>query len=193
MPVYLPHLFLIEGGALGIENALKASFDWKVRKNYARGYTGERGMQVLHFKQAFHGRTGYTMSLTNTDPIKTEAYPKFSWPRIENPKITFPLDGRNLENVIEAEKLAVTQIERAFEMNRDDIAAMIIEPIQAEGGDHHFRPEFFKELRGLADRHSLCCYDEASGWGFRKIGPSSLRDKPTGCVARKLQCGGSCL
>ena len=90
IPKHLPHLFLVEGGALGIENALKAAFDWKVQKNFARGYTIERGTQVIHFKQAFHGRTGYTLSLTNTDPIKTQYFPKFAWPRIDNPKIQLP-------------------------------------------------------------------------------------------------------
>lgn len=153
MPRYLPHLFLIEGGALGVENALKAAFDWKVRKNFLNGATRERGTQIIHFREAFHGRTGYTLSLTNTDPNKTEYFPKFSWPRIDNPKITFPLEGANLHAVASAEQAAVAQIERAFRENPDDIAAIIIEPIQAEGGDHHFRPEFFKELRRLADVH----------------------------------------
>src|SRR5690606_19037426 len=62
---YFRHYFFIEGGALGVENALKVAFDWKVRKNLAAG-RGERGSQVIHFKEAFHGRTGYTLSLTNT-------------------------------------------------------------------------------------------------------------------------------
>jgi L-lysine 6-transaminase len=91
-PKELPHMFLVEGGAVAIENALKASFDWKVQKNFQRGATKEVGTQVIHFREAFHGRTGYTMSMTNTDPVKTKWYPKFSWPRIVNPKVTFPLD-----------------------------------------------------------------------------------------------------
>jgi L-lysine 6-transaminase len=62
IPRELPHMFLIEGGALGIENALKAAFDWKVQKNYKRGATKDVGQQVIHFREAFHGRTGYTMS-----------------------------------------------------------------------------------------------------------------------------------
>src|SRR5206468_10361996 len=143
MPEYLPYLFVIEGGALGVENALKAAFDWKIRKNFARGYTQERGMKVIHFQKGFHGRAGYTLSLTNTDPTKTDLFPKFNWPRILNPVVTFPLDDVNLQAVRKAEENALSQIKSAIVENKDDIAAMIIEPIQGEGGDNHFRKEFF--------------------------------------------------
>jgi len=101
--------FFISGGALAVENALKAAFDWKVRKNFSKGYKFERGSQVIHFRQSFHGRSGYTMSLTNTDPNKTDFYPKFDWPRITNPKITFPI-VQNLEQIIAMEYQAVTEI-----------------------------------------------------------------------------------
>ncbi len=155
MPSYFPYVFFIEGGALANENALKTAFDWKVRKNFAKGYTTERGHQVIHFRQAFHGRSGYTMSLTNTDPTKTNYFPKFKWPRILNPAIRFPLNERNLNEVINAEQIALRQIKEAIINNPDDIAAMIIEPIQAEGGDHHFRKEFFLELRKICDENEI--------------------------------------
>src|SRR5438128_1462583 len=58
-PSHGKHLFFVEGGSLGNENALKASFDWKVRKNFRRGHSKETGTKVLHFQQAFHGRSGY--------------------------------------------------------------------------------------------------------------------------------------
>ncbi len=77
-PEYLPYVFYIDGGALANENAMKTAFDWKVRKNFAKGYTSERGHQVIHFRHSFHGRSGYTMSLTNTDPTKTNYFPKFN-------------------------------------------------------------------------------------------------------------------
>ena len=155
MPDYLPHAFFIEGGALGIENALKAAFDWKIRKNFLKGYKEEKGTQVIHFKQAFHGRTGYTMSLTNTEPVKVDLYPKFKWPRIVNPKIKFPLNEENLKAVIQAEQLALNQIKDSIKQNPDDIAAIILEPIQGEGGDNHFRKEFFVELRRIADENDI--------------------------------------
>lgn len=155
VPSYFKYSFFIEGGAMAVENALKAAFDWKVRKNFAKGYKEEKGHKIIHFKQAFHGRSGYTMSLTNTDPNKVLYYPKFDWPRIDNPKVTFPLNDKNLESVIEAEKESVRQIKKAIADNKDDIAAIILEPIQGEGGDNHFRKEFFQQLRQICDENEI--------------------------------------
>jgi L-lysine 6-transaminase len=152
-PSYMKYVFFVEGGALGIENALKAAFDWKVRRNKARGFAGEKGTQVLHFREAFHGRTGYTLSLTNTDPVKTDYFPKFKWPRVENPKLRFPLTPEVERDVVAAEQRSLDEIEKAFADNPDDIAAIIIEPIQAEGGDNHFRPRFLQALQAAARKH----------------------------------------
>ncbi|MBS1518513.1 MAG: L-lysine 6-transaminase [Bacteroidetes bacterium] len=155
VPDYFKYSFYIEGGALAVENTLKASIDWKVRKNFKKGYKEEKGHQIIHFKEAFHGRSGYTMSMTNTDPNKILYYPKFKWPRIENPKATFPLNEENLKNVTTAEERAVNQIKEALAANKDDIAAVIIEPIQGEGGDNQFRKEFFIKLRELCDENEM--------------------------------------
>ena len=98
------HLFFIEGGSMGVENALKTAFDWKIRKNFARGLSEERGRQVLHFQNAFHGRSGYSLSLTNTaDPRKTQYFPTFSWPRLTCPRLSFPVSERVLSEVAAAE------------------------------------------------------------------------------------------
>lgn len=167
MPDYFKYLFFIDGGALAVENGLKVAFDWKVRKNFAKGYKEEKGHQVIHFKEAFHGRTGYTMSLTNTDPAKILYYPKFNWPRISNPKIIFPLE-QNLDAVIKAEEQAVNEIYTAIKNNKDDIAVIILEPVQGEGGDNFFRKEFFQKLRDIADENEiLLMFDEVqSGIGL---------------------------
>jgi L-lysine 6-transaminase len=193
-PAELPHYFFIEGGALAVENAMKAAFDWKVRKNLAAG-RGEIGTQVLHLEHAFHGRSGYTMSVTNTDPVKTLYYPKFAWPRIPSPAVTFPIQGANLEGVVVAERAAVARAERAFDEHPHDIAAILLEPIQGEGGDRHFRAEFLRELRRLADeREALLIYDEVQTgigltgrwWAYQHhgIAPDIL------CFAKKMQVGG---
>jgi L-lysine 6-transaminase len=164
-PAALRYLFFVAGGALAVENALKVAFDWKVRKNRAAG-RGEKGSQILHFREAFHGRTGYTMSLTNTDPVKTEGFPQFRWPRVVNPKLRFPIDEAELRRVAEVEQETVRQIEEAFARNPDEIAAIIIEPIQGEGGDNHFRAELFRSLRTLADQHdALLIFDEVQTGG----------------------------
>jgi L-lysine 6-transaminase len=117
---------------------------------------GEKGSKVIHFKQAFHGRSGYTLSLTNTaDPRKTMYFPKFDWPRIDIPKLSFPITDIVLQEVEKNEQLAVDQIKTALTNNQDDVAALIIEPIQGEGGDNHFRDDFFVALRQLCDENEM--------------------------------------
>ena len=154
-PADMPHLFLISGGALAVENALKTAFDWKVRKNFGAG-KGDKGSKIIHFREAFHGRSGYTLSLTNTaDPRKYAYFPRFNWPRIINPKLRFPITEEVLAETIKLEHQALAQIKKALHASPNDIAALIIEPIQGEGGDNHFRPEFFGQLRQLADENDF--------------------------------------
>ncbi len=167
-PEGFDHLFFISGGALAVENALKAAFDWKVRKNLEKGRKG-KGSKIIHFFKAFHGRTGYTLSLTNTfEPNKTKYFPKFDWPRITAPVLQFPQSDENHMHVLELELKALTEIEMAFNEFPNDIAAIIIEPIQGEGGDNHFRPEFFRSLRKVADdNEAILIYDEVqTGMGL---------------------------
>jgi len=160
-PDYLPHSFYVEGGALGVENALKTAFDWKVQKNMSKGIKG-KGNQIIHLSECFHGRTGYTLSLTDSpDKRKTKYFPKFNWPRVINPKIQFPMNAENLENVISLEEQSIRQVKDAIYDNQDDIAALIVEPIQGEGGDNHFRGEYLQALRELAlENEFLLIFDE---------------------------------
>lgn len=189
-----PHYFFVEGGALAVENAMKTAMDWKVRKNLARGLP-EIGTEVLHFEHAFHGRAGYTLSVTNTDPAKTLYFPKFDWPRVPSPAAHFPLDGDNLERTQGAESAAIAAIERAFDQRPHRICAILLEPIQGEGGDRHFRAEFLQALRRIADsREALLIFDEVqTGVGvtgnfwaheYAGIRPDII------CFAKKLQLGG---
>ena len=161
IPEELQYAFLISGGTLAVENAMKACFDWKTRKNFENGIDLEAGI-CIHFKQAFHGRSGYTLSLTNTaDPRKYQYFPKFDWPRIINPKLTFPITEENLEETMKLERLALIQIQEAIVTHENKVACIIIEPIQAEGGDNHFRQEFMIELRNLCDANEiLLIFDE---------------------------------
>ncbi len=161
------NLFFIDYGTLAVENALKAAMDWKVRKNIQEGrityHGGDTtfGTKVIHFKDSFHGRSGYTLSMTNTaDPNKFLYFSKFDWPRILNPKITFPLED-HLESIKEAEALAIKQIKNTIAKDPHSYCAIIIETIQGEGGDNHFRTEFLKELRHICDESEiLLIYDE---------------------------------
>jgi L-lysine 6-transaminase len=154
----LPHLFFVDGGALAVENALKVAFDWKSRFNEARGIDPALGTRVLHLGGAFHGRSGYTLSLTNTKPVTVARFPKFDWPRIDAPFLRPGLDGAAMA-ALEAESLR--QARAAFEAHPHDIACFVAEPIQGEGGDRHFRPEFFAAMRELCDGYdALLIFDE---------------------------------
>jgi L-lysine 6-transaminase len=169
----LPHLFFVDGGALAVENALKVAFDWKSRHNEARGIDPALGTRVLHLRGAFHGRSGYTLSLTNTDPNKVARFPKFDWPRIDAPFIRPDADM----DAIEAESLR--QARAAFEAHPHDVACFIAEPIQGEGGDRHFRPQFFAAMREMCDEFdALLIADEVqtgcgitgTPWAYQQLG-----------------------
>ena len=161
IPAELQYAFFVSGGALAVENALKAAFDWKTRLNMANGIEKEAS-QVIHFKQAFHGRSGYTMSLTNTkDPRKYMYFPKFDWPRVTNPKMFFPVDAESEAKTIALENEAKQQIEEAFTNHPNDVACIIVETIQGEGGDNFFRTEFLQYLRDVCDKNNaILIFDE---------------------------------
>lgn len=157
----LNRYFFIEGGALAVENALKAAMDWKVRKNLEAG-RGECGTEIIHFERAFHGRSGYTLSLTNTDPRKIAYFAKFPWPRISTPSLDFSLPPEErIQTVREKERVAEKQIRDVIAAKGADIAAIILEPVQGEGGDNHFRGEFLQTLRRICDENDiLLIFDE---------------------------------
>lgn len=175
VPDEFRYLFFIAGGALAVENAMKAAFDWKAQKNRKKGVQGGAD-KILHFRDAFHGRSGYTLSVTNTDPTKTKDFPKFDWPRVSSPYLDFPV---NEAEVAAKEEKAAQEIRAAFEVDPNGIAGILIEPIQGEGGDHHFRPEFFHRLRDFADQYeALLIFDEVQTgmgstgtmWGYEQTG-----------------------
>ncbi|NED94248.1 L-lysine 6-transaminase [Phytoactinopolyspora alkaliphila] len=190
----LPHLFFVEGGALAVENALKAAFDWKSRHNEANGRDSALGTQVMHLTRAFHGRSGYTMSLTNTEPNKTARYPTFNWPRINVPAMRFPAD-EHLEELVRAEQEALEQARAAFATHPHDIAAFICEPIQGEGGDNHMRPEFLRSMQELVHQNdALFIVDEVqtgagttgTPWAYQQLGISP----DIVAFSKKVQVGG---
>ncbi len=179
VPDGFKHSFYVSGGALANENALKAAFDWKVQMNLQKGYRREVGQKVISFDRAFHGRSGYTLSLTRTEPAKYLWFPMFPWAKVSNPVIKFPLNDKNLKEVRKLEKLSLAQVKQAFKDNPDDVAAIIIEPIQGEGGDNHFRPEFMQALKVLADENDAMlifdCVQTGMGltgkmWAFEHFG-----------------------
>lgn len=190
------HHFYICGGALAVENGLKAAFDWKYKKmGLSERECNE--LQVVYLSEAFHGRSGYTMSMTNNgDPKNPKVYgfPKFRWNKIRNPKLLYDRDGRpDHGRAKNSEDIALSEAETA--LSSGTVAAIILEPIQGEGGDNHFRREFFLELRKLADEHqALLVFDEVQtglgltgrNWAYEHFGviPDVM------CFGKKVQvCG----
>jgi len=137
------NFFFISTGALAVENALKIAFDWKVQKlGIENDEEAINNLDIVHFKNAFHGRAGYCLSLTNTDSNKIKWFPKFNWTRL-----TIDNNGlKELENKL---------------INNKNIAAVIIEPILGEGGDIHVTREFLMTLRELTLKYEcLLIFDE---------------------------------
>lgn len=161
-PPGFKHHFWISGGALAVENAIKVSFDWKAGKLGRRSLEDDANdLVVLHLRQAFHGRSGYTLSVTNTDLAKIGLFPKFAWPRVHNPAIEFDLDGNVANDIDASEAQAEREIEAAFAKHPRKIACILLEPMQGEGGDNHFRPQFLARLRRFADeQEALLVFDE---------------------------------
>lgn len=173
----LPYLFLVEGGALAVENALKTAFDFKSRHNERAGRDPALGTRALHLTGAFHGRSGYTMSLTNTDPNKVARFPRFDWPRIDTPALSFPVETHAAANLA-AEDRALAQARAAFAAHPHDVACVIAEPIQGEGGDRHLSSRFLGELQALAHGNdALFVLDEVqtgvgmtgSAWAYQQL------------------------
>lgn len=181
--------FFIDGGGLAVENALKAAFDWKYQLDEIPN------MNVVYLEEAFHGRTGYTMSMTNNpySDLKTKWFPKFNWSKLHNPKISFPM---NEKEIVNDENAALHDLELILQDN--DTAAVIYEPIQGEGGDNHFRSEFFKRTKELTEKYnSLFILDEVQTgvgltgkmWAYEHFDviPDII------CFGKKAQvCGISC-
>ncbi|WP_239395138.1 L-lysine 6-transaminase [Frankia sp. CiP3] len=169
----LPHLFFIDGGALAVENALKIAFDWKAKRD---GLPGHRDYQVLHLASAFHGRSGYTLSVTNTDPAKTALFPRWSWPRVPVPAVRFPL-ARDRAERAEADSLAHARA--ALDAADGTIACFLLEPIQGEGGDNHLRVEFLQQIERLCHEHDILlvldevqtgCGLTGTAWAYQQLG-----------------------
>ncbi|NIO22842.1 MAG: L-lysine 6-transaminase [Candidatus Aenigmarchaeota archaeon] len=169
-PKFMKHFFFISGGALAVENTLKTAMDWKIRKNFARGSKGELGKKVIHFREAFHGRSGYTLSLTNTADTKIKYFPKFKWPRVLNPKLRFPVTEKVMAEVEKNERKSLAQISAALDRYPKDISCLIIEPIQGEGGDNHFRKEFLQALENVCRENDIMYILDEIQTGFGATG-----------------------
>ncbi len=179
------HFFFIDGGTLAVENAIKAAFDYKMRKmNYRQDFMAN-GLDVIHLEHAFHGRSGYALSLTNTKPDKIWGFPKFPWTRLVSPI-------GNCEN----HALSLHQAEAA--LMKGNVAAVILEPIQGEGGDIHLSEDYIRDLFNLAHKYdAMFIVDEVQTgvgmtgkmWAYEHFKSSGVMPDMM-CFGKKTQvCG----
>ncbi|ROW13063.1 hypothetical protein VPNG_05969 [Cytospora leucostoma] len=169
-PKGLNQVFTALAGSDANELAYKAAFIWK-RQQQRGGYNvdfteeellssmnnqspGASELSILSFKTAFHGRLFGSLSTTRSKPIHKLDIPAFDWPQATFPLLKYPLEEHVEENR-KAEQDALADVERLIKTWHLPPAAVIVEPIQSEGGDNHASPEFFRGLRELTKKHDV--------------------------------------
>ena len=142
----------VSTGAEAVENCVKI----------ARAHTGRRG--IIAFNGGFHGRTNLTMALTG----KITPYKNLFGP--------FPGDIFHAPFPIACHGITVAQsikaIENLFKVDiaPTDVAAIIVEPIQGEGGFYQAPSEFLQALRQLCDKHGIVLIADEIQTGFARTG-----------------------
>ncbi|MDC8831919.1 4-aminobutyrate--2-oxoglutarate transaminase [Alteromonas gilva] len=142
----------ITTGAEAVENAVKV----------ARAYTGRRG--VIAFNGGFHGRTNMTMALTGKITPYKDKFGPFPADIFHVP---FPIAMHGI-----SEKDALKALTNLFKVDiaPADVAALIIEPIQGEGGFYEASPAFLQALRTLCDEHGIVMICDEIQSGFARTG-----------------------
>ncbi|KIR42718.1 4-aminobutyrate aminotransferase [Cryptococcus deuterogattii 99/473] len=169
-PKGLIQVFTTQDGSSATEGALKASFlSYQAKRRGNRPFSNEEietvlenqspgspELSVLSFKGGFHGRNLGSLSLTRSKPIHKLDMPAFEWPACQFPDIKYPL-AENVEHNQKAEAAALAHVEETIRVwsNKKPIVAMIIEPIQSEGGDRHASADYFRKLRRIAKKHNI--------------------------------------
>lgn len=169
-PKGLDQVFTAQAGSDANELAYKAAFMWK--RQHQRGGShvdftdheisssmtnqspGAPQLSILSFKSAFHGRLFGSLSTTRSKPIHKLDIPAFDWPQAPFPALKYPLDQHAAENAAE-EQRCLAETERLITEWHAPPAAVVVEPIQSEGGDNHASPNFFRGLRALTKKHNI--------------------------------------
>lgn len=112
---------------------------------------GSPQLSILSFKSAFHGRLFGSLSTTRSKAIHKLDIPAFDWPQASFPQLKYPLEDHVQENAAE-EKRCLDEVERLIKEFHNPVAAVMVEPIQSEGGDNHASPAFFQGLRDITKR-----------------------------------------
>ncbi|KAI9763096.1 MAG: 4-aminobutyrate transaminase [Candelina submexicana] len=169
-PKGLNQVFTAMAGSDANETAYKAAFMW--RRRMERGgadvdFTAEEissamnnqapgapQLSILSFRSAFHGRLFGSLSTTRSKPIHKLDIPAFDWPQASFPHLKYPLNEHVEENAQE-EQRCLDETERLIKEFPQPVAAVIVEPIQSEGGDNHASPSFFRGLREITKKHNV--------------------------------------
>lgn len=157
-------------GSCSVENALKAAFfhymdlqrggkpptQEELHTTMYNQSPGSPSLSALSFDGGFHGRTLGALSCTHSKAIHKLDVPAFDWPIGQFPRYKYPLEEFTQENAQEDQK-CLANVEQLIHDYKDKapVAAMIVEPIQSEGGDFHGSPEFFKGLRRICTKHKI--------------------------------------
>ena len=169
-PKGLDQVFTAMAGSDANELAYKAAFMWKRRQErggadveFSAEETssamnnkspGSPHMSVLSFRSAFHGRLFGSLSTTRSKPVHKLDIPAFDWPQASFPLLKYPLEEHASENAAE-EARCLAETEDLIENFHNPVAAVVVEPIQSEGGDNHASPSFFRGLREITRRHKV--------------------------------------
>lgn len=211
-PKGLPDVVTMMCGSCSNENAFKAAFIWyQTKLRDGKGPTeeemescmrnaapGSPNLSVLSFQKGFHGRLLGCMSATHSKSLHKVDMPAFDWPVVDFPRLKYPLAEFEKENK-ENEQQCLEKVEQAIvsHLKHSPIAAMIVEPIQAEGGDNHASVEFFTSLRNMAADHGVAFIVDEVQTGAGSTGKFWAHqhwnlDNPPDLVtfSKKMQTGG---
>jgi 4-aminobutyrate aminotransferase/(S)-3-amino-2-methylpropionate transaminase len=211
-PKGLNQVFTAQAGSDANELAYKAAFMWKrqqqrggadadfsaedIASSMNNKSPGAPDMSILSFKTGFHGRLFGSLSTTRSKPIHKLDIPAFDWPQAPFPVLKYPLSEHEAENAKE-EQRCLDETERLLQEYHNKPVAVVVEPVQSEGGDNHATPFFFRGLREITKKHNvLLIVDEvqtgvgATGkfWAHEHWGLSSPPDMVT--FSKKAQTAG---
>lgn len=147
------------------ETAFKAAFMYQAQKERnGKPFSAEEeaaSMEnkapkraIMSFSSAFHGRLFGSLSVTRSKPIHKLDIPAFDWPVAPFPQLKYPLEEHANENVAEEERCLIA-VDDILANNKTPVAAIIVEPVQSEGGDNHASPAFFQGLRDITKKHGV--------------------------------------
>lgn len=115
---------------------------------------GSPPLSIMSFKTGFHGRLFGSLSTTRSKAIHKVDIPAFDWPQATFPQLKYPLEEHAEENA-KAEQASIDEVEHLIKTWHNPPAAVVVEPVQSEGGDNHASPEFFRKLRAVTKKHKV--------------------------------------